>query len=529
MTDQWPPRPSIETRRRAERRGELLWLLAYPLAWIALFHFSTPYWNLPAGLRVGWLLLLDRRSWPWMMVVEWAVLLGLRFFGGDSWFHGLPAQLLVSLAPWGIYALAVHVVGPRTIVPLSAQSIPRLLLLAAVGASANALMLTFAIWLDGGTAQPGTKWFTFALGSFAGIVLVVPLMLLARDRMLSTQTREHPLLAKGLVVLPAALVALSLLVPDWERFALICALIPLLWLAARDGWRPAALAALLLSITTFLTHDSAVTSWQPAQLQLLIAITASAALMIGSTREALADQGRALARAVDMLSKRTQALSDAANRLTSQQEEDRRRLGRELHDELGQDMTAIATQLRLVERGVGDTEVRNQLRGIERLVDTAHDHLRVAIGHLHPLVLDRFGLARALSAGPLAEMTRGQRIDYRCEIEGDVDALPMNIATAIYRICQEVVTNGVRHGCGGRLHLRLRLRVQPDASETPLLTLTAEDDAGLLKIPRGNLGFGLQGIRDRANAIGATYIFSLDSGVPRHWLQLAVPAASASA
>ena len=59
-----------------------------------------------------------------------------------------------------------------------------------------------------------------------------------------------------------------------------------------------------------------------------------------------------------------QALRDAANRLASQQEQERRRLGAELHDQLGQDMTAIATRLRLAERRTQDPQLRDDLRAI---------------------------------------------------------------------------------------------------------------------------------------------------------------------
>jgi two-component system sensor histidine kinase UhpB len=221
-----------------------------------------------------------------------------------------------------------------------------------------------------------------------------------------------------------------------------------------------------------------------------------------------------------MLSIRSKALTHVAERLTSQQEDERRRIGAELHDQLGQDMTAIATRLRVLMRTRENPAlVDSGLLAIQELVDDAHTHLRDVIHQLHPLALDRFGLSRALAEGPLAAMARDAGVDYRCDIGGDVDSLPPPIATALYRICQEAATNCVRHGCGGRIEICLWLTPTGVYDE---LVLKIEDDAGEIELGTERQGHGLQGIRDRANAIGADYYFHRDSGHPRHWLQLRV-------
>ena len=214
-----------------------------------------------------------------------------------------------------------------------------------------------------------------------------------------------------------------------------------------------------------------------------------------------------------MLSMRTRALADATKRIVSQQEDERRRIGSELHDQLGQDMTAIATRLRLAQRSTDDARVHEGLHAIEQLVADAHAHLREVIQSLHPLVLDRFGLARALADGPLRELASDHAIDYECNTTGPLEGLPTDVAAAVYRICQEVMTNAMRHGCGG--HLRIRVAAMPDAQGT-VVELEIEDEAGAFAIPTGNMGHGLQNIYDRADAIGGVYRFNPQSGHPRH-------------
>ena len=119
----------------------------------------------------------------------------------------------------------------------------------------------------------------------------------------------------------------------------------------------------------------------------------------------------------------------------------------------------------------------------------------------------------------MAELAREHDVDFECTIEGDVDALPDDVANNIYRICQEVTTNAVRHGCGGRLHVQLYVHHHFTASD---VTLRIDDEAGPFDIPGDHAGMGLQSISDRADAIGGEYWFDAENGHPRHLLEVRV-------
>src|SRR3546814_6702633 len=93
------------------------------------------------------------------------------------------------------------------------------------------------------------------------------------------------------------------------------------------------------------------------------------------------------------------------------QEHESRRIGAELHDQIGQDMTAIATRLRIVELTASNPTVLEGLSSISSLVTTAHGHLREVINELHPAVLDRFGLTRR-SEEHTSELQSLMRISY---------------------------------------------------------------------------------------------------------------------
>src|SRR3546814_7928200 len=80
-------------------------------------------------------------------------------------------------------------------------------------------------------------------------------------------------------------------------------------------------------------------------------------------------------------------------------------------------MTAIATRLRIVELTASNPTVLEGLSSISSLVTTAHGHLREVINELHPAVLDRFGLTRAIAEGPFAELLRDRGVLYTSRVQ----------------------------------------------------------------------------------------------------------------
>jgi two-component system sensor histidine kinase UhpB len=320
--------------------------------------------------------------------------------------------------------------------------------------------------------------------------------MLAMADQFGSQRRPWPaLLAYGVALAPAAIVLGLSLLPVIEApvYPLAIALLPLFLIAYRYGWRPATIAYGLLCLALVTATLPQVSSLKPGQLPLLMAMVGCAVLLLGVATENLRNTRIEMEGIVRTLRTRSAELARAANRMAALQEQERRRIGVELHDQIGQDMTAIATRLRIVE-----------------------------LTATNPAVLDRFGLARAIAEGSFAELLRDRGVLYTSRVQGPVDRLPDNIASALYRICQEAATNGARHGCGGRMHIRLTLVPSEVAAE---LTLEIEDQFGPFAVNPDRPGRGLLNIRDRADAIGASYRFDPESGQPRHRLHLWVPIA----
>lgn len=493
------------------------------MVWLLLFSLSNNYWFLPAGLRLAVLWRLPRRAWPAMAGLEWAGIMALSLWRDD---FDTPLALLASATlPWLVYAAVVAGMGTRRdtrMAPLGSQ-LPRLLACGALAALANSISLLGADLLKtGALASPAQVLFDYGLGDFIGVLVFAATVLAVDEAVRTRQSSWRELLAYGAVLLPPAIVLLVAMLPmqQPQAYALVLSLFPLFWIASRFGWRPAAVCLTLLAAAVHGMENLHL--WRAAQLQLLFTASAMAALLLGAASERVVTQSKALMLSLEQLQRRGTDLVDIARRLTSVQERERRSLGGELHDVLGQDLTSIAIRLRVVERTHDNPGLREGLQSISQLVAEAHQHLREVTEYAYPAVLDRFGLQRALAEGPLMELARDAGMDYRCQVQGEIGALSAETATSLYRICQEATSNGVREPRCNLLHINFEVlpASRSRSPALPQLIMSIHDDAGAIAPDATRTGIGLQNIRDRANALGARYRFDPQHGAPRHWLSL---------
>ena len=195
------------------------------------------------------------------------------------------------------------------------------------------------------------------------------------------------------------------------------------------------------------------------------------------------------------------------NRLIQQaviaQEEERRRIAHELHDEAGQSLTALLVGLRTIEesRTIAEAaELAQRLRGIA--AQTLDEVGRLSRG-LHPSILDEVGLPAAVTrlVQEFAKL-HGVAVDVR--IEGlDSELLSPLLQTTVYRILQEALTNVARHARARTVNVRLvrdkatvELRVQDDGA--------GFDPAAAVEAAAGQRHLGLQAMRERAALLGGS-------------------------
>ena len=176
-------------------------------------------------------------------------------------------------------------------------------------------------------------------------------------------------------------------------------------------------------------------------------------------------------------------------------EQERRLIARELHDELGQSVTAMRSlALSIAQRTEGkDADSAQAARVIADESSRLYDAMHGIIPRLAPLVLDSFGLAEALD--DLVERTKRSQPELTIDTDIQLGALPLSadLALTLYRAAQEGITNALRHGHASRLHLTVRA----DGSE---VTLTLRDDGQGLP-PEGWQRPGHYGLRWLAERI----------------------------
>lgn len=217
-------------------------------------------------------------------------------------------------------------------------------------------------------------------------------------------------------------------------------------------------------------------------------------------------QKTVLLRETEARSKRLEALS---SRVARAQEEERERIAHELHDGLGQALTAIKLDLAAAARAMKPevAAAAEYLDKARRLADESLDELRRMASDLRPAALDNLGLVAALES-----YARGfkDRSGVAVAVEADrlEPRLPFEVETALYRICQEALTNIAKHARAQRAVVRLqresegvRLTVTDDGAGFDTSAVTATD--GTLK------GIGLLSMERRAEELGGT--FSIDS------------------
>src|SRR4051812_19735633 len=230
----------------------------------------------------------------------------------------------------------------------------------------------------------------------------------------------------------------------------------------------------------------------------------------------------ALRRAHDALEmlveQRTAALRRLSVRLLRVQDEERRRLARELHDSLGQDLTAAKISLDMLTQECNT--VSAHLRDAQTLVDRSISDTRTLSHLLHPPLLDEAGF---ISAAKWYVEGFGKRsgIITKLELPQPVHRLPRRAETALFRIMQEALTNVHRHSGSRAVDVSVR-------SDDTKIVLTVKDFG--MGVPRevldrfwktGNVGVGLAGIRERLKELGGS--LEIESNLDGTLLRATIP------
>ncbi|WP_417498887.1 sensor histidine kinase [Methylophaga sp.] len=218
--------------------------------------------------------------------------------------------------------------------------------------------------------------------------------------------------------------------------------------------------------------------------------------------DAIATEVNNLTDALSVARRNNQALARHTMQI---QETERRHLSRELHDEMGQSLTAVKAMA--VATKQPDAEVNKVADSIIEICNHLSGVVRSMMRTLHPLSLSDLGLYATLT-DLVNEWKRRQpilKIDLNCE--PSVDELDEEVSIHVYRIVQECLTNVVRHAKADRVNVIVRPTSIKDEHRITILV----EDNGVGGGSTGD-GFGLLAMRERVQSMGGEFIFESTRG-----------------
>jgi signal transduction histidine kinase len=193
-----------------------------------------------------------------------------------------------------------------------------------------------------------------------------------------------------------------------------------------------------------------------------------------------------------------------SRRLIEAQEAERRRISRELHDQVGQILTAVKMNLYALQQKCAEPEILSSIKDNMDVVDEAVDQVRDLSVVLRPLLLDDFGLVVALR-WYLDRQARncGVNADFITRSLSEDDRFTPELETACFRIVQEAITNVIRHAKATHISVML------ERSGSDLILLIVDDGAGfdiktLRSCSTSAATLGLRGMEERVQAVGGS-------------------------
>ena len=185
----------------------------------------------------------------------------------------------------------------------------------------------------------------------------------------------------------------------------------------------------------------------------------------------------------------------SGQRALSERENERRRVADELHDQIGQTMTAIALQLDRIQARAPE-ELRDECRDARDALLAGVEDVRRLARDLRPEALDTLGLVPALTT--LAErMGHRTGIPVHRSLQRNLPPLDEDEQLVVFRIAQEGLTNAVRHAAAQQIQLELR------ADGTEIVLCVVDDGVGIDNSSQRSAGGGIRTMQERALSIGA--------------------------
>lgn len=484
-------------------------LFTYSLLWIGLwiisFYLSRNSFQatlfLPQGLRLALMVILWRRYWPTLLFSE--VILNL-------WLaqEQLLSQPILLISPLLSLSVAFIIQSIWWRYTLYWQRL--LLLLSAVAANSLLHVAVFG-WLSQFSVSQ------LFLTPFTGGILLTPFVYLIYEylheqhyqMLLDYGTPDKQLrtslLISGFLFCLVGLSAQVFFTPEIEKLIVLLVFIPNVFMAYRYGWQGGVLSAILgsLIITFARQFHGAFADLQ--ELEMFLSSQALIGIGLGIAISRQQQLAHNLQRYRQRLEQELKARRDLMRQLVHTEEDVKKAIARELHDEISQNITAIQIQSMLVKKTAPDSLSHQAAEQINQLAQQIHQSTRQMLRQLRPPVLTEMSLEKAL-AHLIDEFAFAEN-GIKCEFHYGLKNTPENetVLFTLYRLVQELLNNISKHAKATHIHIILE---QHDDQ----IQLRVDDNGVGVPFSKRTSGLGLRGIEERISALGGDWTLTTQNG-----------------
>lgn len=489
--------------------------LVMGLIYTGLFHgvwlFSTQFeiisgtvsWYLPAGVRLAAFLLLPLASWPLLLFSEKLTHFILFHPGGvldnTAFLSGSVGWYLVHLfiSPV-VVSGCVYIFRRRFAAPYIDNVRSTLATLAFGVLISVALGAVFlgrrAIELQTDVAAFLSILFDFSLGDFVGIIVLCPLLFALYTRQYINKNESTLFITVGTwlltLVFSSYLYSQNINISYQIKYL---AVFPALFLSYRYAVFGSALSCLFIGITAFVVASQS--SLPPIEHQFYILALCVSCLILGSSINQSSKLNKELAQNNEDLEMAVQNAQALAAKLVAVQEDERKRLSRDLHDDFGHRIVDLKLQLSLIDT----TKDHDILIG---KIDALYQAMKKSLGGLRPSGIDTLPIENVLERSDIITTLKRAKIDFSLNLSGTPINFKPEQKIHIYRIVQEAVTNSLKYANAKTLSIDI-------SYDSQNATVTVTDDGEGIPETIEDLGkfkptLGLLSMKERANLIDGT-------------------------
>lgn len=345
------------------------------------------------------------------------------------------------------------------------------------------------------------------IAAYPGVLMGVCVYLLVRwfnDNQIKISDPTKGVILEYVLLMTVAMIAMFHLHPTTQEIMKLLLFLPIIWFGYKYTWLGSVFCAIWINIVLLVLLTNAapetLVGFQPFIVTYFLIGLVTAGLQIEDKRSrgALELQRTKLANTYQELSALQEQMQRLATDIVTVQEQEKKNLSQEIHDEIGQNITALRIAISLLDKQHNfQNEDLKYLQKMRDITDQVYDNAYQLMHWLRPRIIDEQGLQNTLEGYFFSVRLQDKGIAFTTTITDFVNALPDAVKIAIFRTTQECVDNVLQHSCCSNCELTItmqnsyvELSFRDDGVGYPKTILTEEYGLGLKSIANNVMALG---------------------------------------